>query len=220
MVTKSVKIKPKPVDIVLGSKIYVGEDHPGYALAKTVPTVKKEKIKIRNPITGKQALVVLERDGTTDKKLGAIMLSPDATTEQKLGMTAQFLFEQGYESGSFLAELFISKGVHTKETTAFKNNIRFDYHSLTEVLSTLLTDIATALVKDIENGTNHDKVFRNLAQRLSEGSNLVRQQRDKIAEERLRDKGFGVYINKKGQAFSIYEEGVEEAMANDKKQDD
>jgi hypothetical protein len=87
-------------------------------------------VNIVNPITGKSALVKISRDGTTDEKLAAIMLHPESTREQKDSMIANYLFERGLESASFLMELFKSKGMHTKETRAFKSQIRFDFEML------------------------------------------------------------------------------------------
>lgn len=98
-------------------------DDPNYTKLKELSKEVKippTEVEIENPITHQKALVKLEFDGTTDKKLGAIMLSPDATEEQRMALVNSWLWEHGRENSSLLGELFMYKGQHTRETRAFK----------------------------------------------------------------------------------------------------
>lgn len=170
-----------------------------------------EKIKVINPITGNKAIVPLSRAGTTDKKLAMIMLAPDATKEQKNSMVSQWLFEQGKENASFIAELFVSKGVHTKETQAFKKQIRWDFEMFADKIVGLFEDLAGDL-RDPDTFS----AIQNFADRLESGAKLIREQIEQIKEARMREKGFGVYIDKNGKAYSVFDDDIETAIKNDK----
>src|ERR1700753_121165 len=97
---------------ILGDAVDVGEEHPTHTALKAVKMTGEETIRVRNPITFKEADVVVSRNGTTEEKLAMMLLAPDATKQQKESMLAGYLFERGKESSSFLAELFVSKGTH------------------------------------------------------------------------------------------------------------
>lgn len=111
----------KAVDISEGTRDYKKE------VALVPESERVQDVLVRNPITKKEAIVTIDRTGTTDEKLAMILLAPDANQTQKDSMLANYLFERGKESASFLAELFMSKGAHTKETRAFKTQMRRDY---------------------------------------------------------------------------------------------
>lgn len=206
------------VDTVLGGKVNVGSDDERYEESKLIPTVKSEKIKVENPITGKTAIVTLSREGTTDKKLGSIMLSPDATREQKLSMVAAYMFEQGKEHASFLAEIMLSKGTLVKETQTFKRQVRFDFEAFANTMSILLSDIAKGIHKDLHDGDTANEVLMHVADRLVAGSDMLSKERERITTNRLKDKGFGIYIDKHGQTYSIFDEGVDEVIMKDREQ--
>lgn len=203
----------------------INSDDDRYKKALTIKTPKTEELHIVNPITGKSADIVLSRQGTTNEKLAMIMLSPDATHEQKDSMMAQYLFERGKESSSFIAELFISKGTHVKETQAFKRQMRFDFEAFASIVSGLFTDISDDIKRELQNyeDIGHDKVYTpfqlmlvNLGQRLEKGAILIESKRAQLTENRMKEKGYGVYINKHGQAFSIFDDEINDAVEKDK----
>ena len=200
---------------ILGGKPK-GKDHPNYTKALAVKTPASENFRVVNPITGKTADIVLHRDGTTDETLAMVLLSPDATKEQKDSFVSNWMFERGKENASFLAELYISKGTHIKETQAFKRQIRFDFESFANVMVLLLHDLAD----DIKRTRMHGAVntFDTIAERLQKGADLLTKQREKITEARMREKGYGVYLDRNGQAYSIFDDEIESAIKNDKEQ--
>ncbi len=197
---------------ILGGKPK-GKDHPNYTKALAVKTPASENFRVVNPITGKTADIVLHRDGTTDETLAMVLLSPDATKEQKDSFVSNWMFERGKENASFLAELYISKGTHVKETQAFKRQIRFDFESFANTMVILLQDLANDL-----RDPDTTSAIQNVADRLQKGAELLTSQREKITEARMREKGYGVYLDRNGKAFSIFDEEIESAIKNDKEE--
>jgi hypothetical protein len=113
-----------------------------------------QKVEIRNPITNKKEIITIDRTGTTDAKLGALLLSPQANQEQKDSLLSLYLFERGKESASFLAELFASKGQHTTETRAFKTQMRRDYEVIVDTLSSFMQLSAESIISAIDPEAN------------------------------------------------------------------
>lgn len=204
------------VDTVLGGKVGKFQEDHRHMEMKTLELglPAEETIRIKNPVTGKEADVVISRTGTSQDKLGMIMLAPDATKEQKDSMLAQYLFEQGKESASFLAELFASKGVHFKQTQAFKRQMRFDFEMFADRMVHLLRDISVGIHLDIDDPK---RALESMAERLQQGSDMLIKQRQSITEARMKEKGYGVYINRAGQAYSIFDEEIEKVVAEERK---
>lgn len=204
---KEKKLKTK--DILGGKPKF--EDHPNHTKALAIKTPDVENIHITNPITGKQADIELRRNGTTDERLAMILLSPDATKEQKDSLIASYMFERGKENASFLAELYISKGTHVKETQAFKRQIRFDFESFANTMVMLLQDLADDL-----RDPDTTSAIQNVADRLQKGAELLTKQREKITEARMREKGYGVYLDRNGKAFSIFDDEIEDIIKKER----
>src|SRR3990167_5402718 len=110
-------------------------DDPEWKKAREIDFGKKEDVHVKNPVTGKTALVSLDRSGETAENVASILVSHDATKDQKDRAITAYLFDRGMESASFLAELFRSKGQHTRETRLFKTQMRFDYESFVSVFT-------------------------------------------------------------------------------------
>jgi hypothetical protein len=87
----------------------------------------EETILVTNPVTGRSAQVKIERDGTPDSKLILALADKTLDQEQKDHVLSMYLYERGRESSSFIVDLMRSKGQHTKETRAFKSQMRFDF---------------------------------------------------------------------------------------------
>lgn len=86
-----------------------------------------EKVTVTDPLTGETKLITLDRTGYGENKLIIALADPDLKRDQKDHMLSMYLFERGKDSASFLIDLIRSKGQHTKETRAFKSQMRFDF---------------------------------------------------------------------------------------------
>ena len=180
-------------------------------------TIKEETVKVTNPISGKTTDVVIKRDGTTDEKLAMIMLAPDATREQKNSLVSQWFFERGNENAAFLAELYVSKGTHLKETQAFKRQIRWDFENFADEMIYLLEGLARTISKGLKDG-DIIVTLENLGEHIADGAKLIKKNKEAITEARMRDRGFGVYLDKNGQAYSIYDKDIEEVVKKEKEE--
>jgi hypothetical protein len=181
---------------------------------KEIPGLKEENLTITNLMTGKSADITLKHGKMTEDELGKELMNPDTPQEYKDGKIAAYLFQRGMESAAFLAELFTSKGHNMKETRVFKSQIRFDYELLAGIISTLFKDIAEGLQRDLDNV---GPVIENMAVRMKQGSELIDKSIQDVKTQREREKGFGIYIDKSGKPYSIFEEGFDKAVEKDKK---
>lgn len=86
-----------------------------------------EKVTVTDPITGVTTEITLDRTGYGENKLIVALADPELKRDVKDHMLSMYLFERGKESASFLVDLMRSKGQHTKETRAFKSQMRFDF---------------------------------------------------------------------------------------------
>jgi hypothetical protein len=158
-------------------------DDPQYTKLKELSKEVKippTEVEIENPVTHKKALVTLEFDGTTDKKLGAIMLSPDATEDQRMALVNSWLWEHGRENSSLLGELFMYKGQHTRETRAFKTQTTETVEHVNAVNVELYRGIATnlwALVADSFKGQESASSLQKFKQDLTNFYRQCRQEK-------------------------------------------
>lgn len=90
-----------------------------------VPAV--HDITITDPFSGEKRIVSLDRTGTTEQKLIVALADPNLTRDRKDHMLSMYMWERGKESASFFVDLIRSRGEHTKETRAFKSQMRFDF---------------------------------------------------------------------------------------------
>ena len=87
----------------------------------------QQVVTITDPITGVSKQITLDRTGYGENKLIMALADPTLNRERKDFMLSMYLFERGKESAHFLVELMRYKGEHTKETRAFKSQVRFDF---------------------------------------------------------------------------------------------
>lgn len=127
-------IKKSPIEGISDFK----DEHPNHALAKQVDFGKKDVIKT------KHGLIPLDRSGTTDKKLAAILKS-SVSQEQKDIAIISHLFEKNLDTAGYLGEMALWHGQHTKETRAFKSQMRFDFELFVSIFTTFLQDTSTSL---------------------------------------------------------------------------
>lgn len=222
---------------ILSGEVETHENDEKYSESKSITTDKTEDIEFTHPLTGKKTSLTLNRATDDPEQLGAVLLS-NRSKDTKDAYLANYLFAQGLESASFLAELFKSKGKHTKETRAFKSQMRFDYEVLINSLTLGLTDISNTLDtilghKILENKDEiielskkmelHDAISRvvpveskeecalsAMVLQLDSLSELLVNRVKEITEKRLEDSGYGIFVNTKGRVYSIFDEGVKE----------
>lgn len=192
----------------------------------------------------------IHEDAEQEKKLGQIMLS-DSSTESKNAALAEYLFIQGLENASFLAELFLTKGMFTKESRLFQSQMRFDFDTFIKTYCQYLRDDAEWTLKvygllhmlDKENkvkmyesiksgkslesyiSENVDESFLKAdivlvgkALRAHDESLLLQDAIGENVMERLKSKGFGIYVDKKGKVYSIFDEDIESKVAEEKEE--
>jgi hypothetical protein len=224
---KSLQTSVNSDNSILGGKPNF-KDAPGYTKVLAIKTHKEENIHVKNPISGKETDIVLSRDGSTDQKLAMVLLSPDATKDQKDSWVANYLFERGKENAAYFADLMVSKGTHVKETQAFKRQIRFDFESFANSMVIMFHDMADDIAKFTNEHEQEQKgktsklytPFQNaiiqMGKRFESAAELLTSQREKITNDRMREKGYGVYLDKSGRAFSIFDDEIEDAVKKDK----
>jgi hypothetical protein len=217
MTKKELKKKDTPTEIVLGGIVDVGEEDETYKKLKGLK-MDDEKITVKNKITGKTTEMQLVRQGTQDRDVAMTLLDANQSRDRKDSIIAQYLFERGKESSSFLAELFISKGTHTKETHAFKKQMRFDFEQFADMFTAFLRDTSTALKKDANSVLSPDEIFFNLAERFNICANEIVDRIQAITQQRIAEKGFGIFVDKNGKAYSIFDEGVDDVIKKEREE--
>jgi len=208
-----------------------------------------ENVKVVNPVTGKKAVVTIERDGTPDSKLVMALADKKMNRDQKDNVLSLYLFERGKENASFLMDLMRYKGSHTKETQAFKSQVRFDFEMFVGLFTKHLDQVAKDIFKELEiidyraflegyvkylkeakeEGNMRDfgatEGFRwgiteatlaVLAVRNIEEADQLREAVKKVTENRMKDKGYGIYISKDGRSYSVIDDDVDEVVKKDR----
>jgi len=222
------------------------EEDAMYKILKDVKVPASQEVDVVNPLTGNRSLVTINSDGTTDEKAAAILIHPEASKEQKEVAIAAWLFERGRENSSFLMELFQSKGLHTKETRQFKTQMRFDFESFVNLFTAHLDEQSEAILKNLHlsvkmydeiledvvkshsiqrsiekiAGTMSDerRALVEIAARFKDEAESLRNQTKKIAEERMKEKGYGIYIDSKGEIYSIFDKDFLGKVERDKEE--
>ena len=105
-----------------------------------------KEVEYTNPFTGNKTIQVIDRRGTTDEKLAMVLSSKDSTDEQKLSALSLYLFEKGKESASFITDLFLYKGTHTKEMRQFKTQLKFDFDSFVNMFTNFLFESSQSII--------------------------------------------------------------------------
>ncbi len=117
----------------LGNGLVPKERTPEQVAEDTVNELAKhgltpfQKVTVKDPITGVSKEITLDRTGYGENKLIIALSNPDLKREQKDHILSMYLWERGKESASMLVDLMRYKGEHTKETRAFKSQMRFDF---------------------------------------------------------------------------------------------
>lgn len=93
---------------------------------------------MKDPFSGKDKLVVLDRAGHTEQKLIIALANPDLKRDQKDHALSMYLYERGAENTSMLVDLMRYKGEHTKESRVFQSRMRFDFESFVTTFTNYL----------------------------------------------------------------------------------
>lgn len=101
------------------------------------------EVEIEDPFTGEKRLITLDRTGHSEEKLVLALTNPDLKRDQKDFALSMYLYEHGRESMSFVTDLIRYKGTHTKETRAFKSQMRFDYEQFVDAFCQYLEEQVT-----------------------------------------------------------------------------
>lgn len=96
------------------------------------------EVEVKDPVTGKNKIVKLDRAGHTEQKLIMALADPKITRDQKDHALSMYMFERGAENSSMLIDLFRYKGEHTKESRVFQSRMRFDFESFVNMFTDYL----------------------------------------------------------------------------------
>lgn len=179
-----------------GEKRYKGKD-------------KTDLVKIVHPITKKTTELSIYRGGKNDKKLIELFSDPKATRRQKDSFIAGYLFEAGKENASFVMDLMMSKGTAMRDQQAFKAQMRFDYELITDALAWLLHDLSNDIEETLREGKDPYEILAIIAQRMRKGSDLIIEKAKKVTLDRMREKGFGIYLAIDGIPYDVYSDTEE-----------
>lgn len=129
----------------LKSKDYKSEIQQYEATGKSLV----ETLEIEDPITHKKSIYELDRGGTRDQKLAMILADPSADEQKKMGMLSLYLFERGKESASFITDLMLYKGAHTKESRQFQSRMQYDWTFFVGMFASFLLEQATTMLGSV-----------------------------------------------------------------------
>lgn len=100
------------------------------------------KVSVTDPLTGITREITIDRTGYGENKLIVALADPNLDRDKKDHVLSMYLWERGKESASFLVDLMRYKGEHTKETRAFKSQVRFDFEILSNQFSKYIREQA------------------------------------------------------------------------------
>ena len=155
-----------------------------------------EEILVTNPITGKQVVVQLERDGTPESKLILALADPELTRDRKDFVLSMYLYERGRESASMLVDLMRYKGEHTKEGRVFQSRIRFDFEMFVTTFTGYLHERAVEIGKILSVNPREEK-------QLYTEWLLELREREKENKQDMRQVNFWEYLTETGRDKKI-----------------
>ncbi len=246
----------KKKDPLGGSGQLKGEDKTDYSPEATKKVLDElglapvQSFEVENEVTGKRSIVTIERDGTPESKLVMALADKGMKRDQKDAVLSMYLFERGKENSSFLMDLFRYKGSHTKDTQAFKSQMRFDFEMFVNMFTNYLDMSAREIFKEIgikdgdafleqyvkyaeeakENASmgsftatmgnalgDAQSALARVALRNMETAKSMRMSVQKVTENRMKQKGYGIYIGADGRSFSIFDDkdDIAEAVRKD-----
>jgi hypothetical protein len=194
------------------------KDDKQYKILKKLGPMKNEKITVKNKITGKETEMELVREGTSDRSLALALLDAKVDRQQKDARVAQYLFERGKESGSFIAELFVYKGQHTKDTQAFKTQVRFDLDLFAAQYAQSMSDIATGIRTDLKTNLPMGEILSSISNRFMSAGETIRRKMEDVKTARMAQKGFGIYVDKDGRSYSVLDDDIYSIIKKEKEE--
>lgn len=106
-----------------------------------------EKVTVKDPFTGKEKEITLDRAGHTEHGLIIALANPDLNRDQKDHALSMYLFERGKDSMSMIVDLMRYKGEHTKESRVFQSRMRYDFEAFVNTFIIHLQNQATRIGK-------------------------------------------------------------------------
>jgi len=212
-------------DTILGGKVEVDKDGNRLKTHKVrrridkanIETPESETITVTDPITKKTRELTLSRRGTTEESFAMTLLDKNADQQTKDTMLASYLFGRGKENASFMAEIMVSKGQWTKDTHAFKSQMKFDFDQFAQIIVSFLQDTSQALKKDANSVLTPDEIFNNLAERVNLCATAISVRLRAITEARMASKGFGVFIDRNGKLYSPLDKEIFDIIEEERK---
>jgi hypothetical protein len=195
--------------------------------AKTIDADKTLVIKTKS---GKD--IVIDRGGVNNKRLAEIIAS-STTTEQEEVAIANWLIETGRDNSGFLAEMFRMRGIQTHEMREFKSQMRFDFEMFVATYTTFLRDTAdrvwdsmgyTSTISEVIKDYNKDpktlkgKPIELIAISFYDQADHLEKTVKKITEQRERNKGKGIYVDKLGITHSLHDEDIIDIIRHEKEE--
>jgi hypothetical protein len=167
---------------ILGSGLF-RRGSPDYSPEATAAELKDkglaatETIEVENPVTGKRAMVVITRDGTREDKVIMALADKNMSQDAKDHVLGMYLFERGKDNASFLMDIYRYKGEHTKETRAFKSQVRFDFEVFVEMFASYLKSTAIGMAESLGLG-NLEEFASGYLSFIAEADNKGKQVED------------------------------------------
>ncbi len=195
---------------ILGGSTKLPEDKRITKALKKIAKVKvpkQEQIKVQTN-DRRNVEITLRRDEGSEKGLANVFNDPNATNDQRNAAISNYLWAQGKENGSFLMELYRSKGEHTRETRAFKAQMRQDYEIFADFFIKFLNDFGDVLNN---NGSSEAGSF------CWKGSEMLTERIAEITAERMKANGFGVYLDRMGNVYDTRNKEVIDRVKDDVK---
>ena len=205
---------------ILGGKVNIGENNKDYAkFQKNIEKLKlpEEEIISVKTSSGTKTDIVLRRDGYTDEGLAMVLTDDKSTQDQRDSYLANYMFQRGKESASFLAELYLSKGKLTRESQAFKSQMKFDFEVFTDFFVKLLYSMSNAINNPEVSQKNNraELILDQLSELLTERATTLTKRYESLTEERLKAKGFGIYIDRLGRPYDTRNSEIVDVVKRD-----
>lgn len=176
-----------------------------------------EIVKYKDPVTGEDKSIMIDRRGTNDETLALALLDPEMPRERKDSILSMYLFEQGKQGASMLMDLWMYKGTHTKESRQFQSTMRFDFELFLHTFQTFMMDSADRIEQGFEREDSAEQILVEIAKYFRMTSDLLGKRIRAEVEKRERAKGKGIYIGADNKPYSIYEDGdIVEVVSKDK----
>lgn len=133
------------------------------------------------------------------------IIADSKSKDQTDAILANYLWEQGMEDASMMAELFRYKGQHSKETRIFKAQVRFDLDMFIDTISLLLSDTSNFINNSLEKKNKEKEILKGIADRFAEIAKRLINEKEAVEYSREREMGKGIFIEAGGKVITEQE---------------